>query len=66
MKKVKFLVSLCISKEMEVEIDYDDYTLDDLYGEVDFPIGVYDYLTDDEDDWIVDDADIEIINEITE
>ncbi len=58
MKKVKVCVSLCISREVEVEVE-DEYNEDDLYyaftEQESLPMGVYDYDTNNSDDWIVDD-----------
>lgn len=59
MKKVKVCASLCISREVEVEVDDEEYNEDDLYNsfvsQIDLPMGVYEYDNKDPEAWLVDD-----------
>ena len=57
MMKIKVIVSVCMGKEVELEVP-EDYTYNDIenafHEQYNLPEGVYPYATDDPDDWIAD------------
>ena len=57
MKKIKIIASVCMGKEVEVEVP-DNYTYEDIenafHEQHSLPSGIYTYATDDPEDWIAD------------